>query len=102
MLTSFCRLSTATPNWVDGVRYLLPGARVLVSKIHDDPARDEFVVCTVPVINMSGNMLFFLFLFAEVILEASPKTFLTLLSRELPLWDIPASFSDLDVIPVIV
>jgi hypothetical protein len=80
----------------------MPGAIVFVSHIHDDPARGEFVTYTVPVINMSGKILFCLFLLAGVIFEASPKTFFALLSRELPLCDIPASLRDLDIMPVTV
>lgn len=71
------------------IKYLSPGATVLVSQIQDDPDRGELTMCIVPVINISKDTLF-CFL-ADVKSYARPNIFFARLSRELPLFDIPVS-----------
>lgn len=102
VFTSRCLLSATVPNLVDEIKYQFPGAMVLVSQIQGDPDRDELSIGTVPVMDISGKLLFFLLLFAGVMFDAILNTFFPLLSRVLPLCDIPASLRDVDIIPVIV
>lgn len=83
VFTSSCHLTALAPNSVDAVIYVA-WCNSLVPQIQDDPHRGELSLWTVPMMNMSGKILFFLFLFPG----ARPKSFFA-----------HASFRDLDIVP---